>query len=124
MFDMIGNIFKNLGQGPATRCYPYEKRAAFQASRGRVRGIDSDKCIFCGICAKKCPADAIVVDRNSKTWEINPFKCVVCGACSEVCPKQCLDMEEAYTTVATTKDKLKFVQAPKKEEDTKLPQAG
>ena len=123
MFDMIGNIFKNLGRGPATRCYPYEKRAAFPASRGCVRGIDADKCIFCGICAKKCPAAAITVDRNSKTWEINRFQCVVCGVCAEVCPKKCVGMNEAYATVATTKDKLVFVQASK-EEETKLPQAG
>jgi ech hydrogenase subunit F len=123
MFDMIGNIFKNLGSGPATRRYPDEKRAAFKGSRGRVQGIDPDKCIFCGICAKKCPADAITVDRNNKTWEIDPFKCVICGVCSEVCPKKCLSMNEAYTIVATTKDKLIFVQASK-EEENKLSQAG
>lgn len=117
MFDMIGNIFKNLGRGPATRRYPYEKRETFTASRGSVQGIDPDKCVFCGICAKKCPADAITVDRSSKTWEIDPFKCVICGVCSEVCPKKCLSMNEAYTTVATSKEKVKFVQ-PKREEET------
>lgn len=123
MFDMIGNIFKNLKKGPATRRYPFVKRELFKASRGSVKGIDPDKCIFCGLCARKCPANAITVDRNSKTWEINPFKCVICGACSEVCPKKCLSMSEEYTKVATVKDKVRFVQAPK-EEAAKQSQAG
>ncbi len=123
MFDMIGNIFKNLGGGPATRCYPYKKRAAFKRCRGSVRGIDPEKCIFCGICAKKCPADTIIVDRENKTWEINPFKCIICGVCAEVCPKKCLIMNEEYTVVADTKNILKFVQTSK-EEESKLSQAG
>jgi formate hydrogenlyase subunit 6/NADH:ubiquinone oxidoreductase subunit I len=123
MFDMIGNIFKNLGKGPATRLYPFEKREPFRASRGRVKGVEIDKCIFCGICSKKCPADAIKVDRNAKTWEINPFKCVICGVCSEVCPKKCIMMDEAYTTVASVKDNLKYTQAPK-EEENRQSQAG
>lgn len=115
MFDMIGNIFKNLGTKPATRRYPLEKREAFKASRGRVKGVEIEKCIFCGLCSKKCPADAIGVDRNAKSWEIDPFKCVICGACAEVCPKKCILMDEAYTQAAIAKDKLKYIQAPKEE---------
>ena len=124
MFDMIGNIFKNLGKGPATRRYPFEKREAFTASRGKVQGIDPEKCIFCGICAKKCPADAITVDRNSKSWEINPFKCVICGVCAEVCPKKCLYMDETHSSVSAAKDKLKFVQAPKEAPENTTTPAG
>lgn len=113
MFDMIGNIFKNLSQKPATRKYPFEKREPFKESRGKVKGIAVDSCIFCGICAKKCPSDAIVVDRNLKSWEIDPFKCVICGVCAEVCPKKCILMDEHYTQPAIGKEKVIFVQQPK-----------
>ncbi|HYH01530.1 MAG TPA: 4Fe-4S binding protein [Bacillota bacterium] len=112
MFDMVGNIFKNLGNKPATRKYPFEKRTAFACSRGRVQGVDIDVCIFCGICARKCPADAIVVDRANKSWELDPFKCVICGACAEVCPKKCIAMGEQHGQVAAVKEKVKCVQQP------------
>ncbi len=113
MFDMIGNIFKNLGSKPATRMYPFEKREPFKDSRGHISGIDVDACIFCGICSKKCPADAIVVNRAEKSWEIDQFKCVICGVCTEVCPKKCILQEAGHKTASCTKEKVKQVQPPK-----------
>jgi formate hydrogenlyase subunit 6/NADH:ubiquinone oxidoreductase subunit I len=113
MFDMMKNIFKNLGSKPATRNYPFDKREPFKNTRGQVAGVDIDTCIFCGICSKKCPADAITVNRNEKSWEINNFKCVVCGVCSEACPKKCLHMGEAHKTSSPTKDIHRQVQQPK-----------
>jgi ech hydrogenase subunit F len=113
MFDMIGNILKNLSVKPATRNYPFEKRPAFELSRGRVSGIEINSCIFCGICARKCPADAITVDRTGKTWEIDPFKCVICGACAEACPKKCIIMDGRHGQPAAEKGKLTYVQPPR-----------
>ena len=113
MFDMLSSIFKNLGSKPATRMYPFDKREPFKNSRGQISGIDIDVCIFCGICARKCPADAIVVNKAEKSWEIDQFKCVVCGVCVEVCPKKCLLMEAGHKTAACKKDKSKHVQQPK-----------
>lgn len=114
MFDMIGNILKNLFSKPATRNHPFVKRTPYEGARGEVKGIDIDLCIFCGICARKCPADAIVVDRNEKSWEINKFRCVVCGVCAEVCPKKCIHMNESYGTPVYKQENLKCVQEPKK----------
>ena len=119
MFDMIGNILKNLTSKPATRKYPFEKREPFKGSRGMVSGIGIEDCIFCGICSKKCPSDAIVVNKTEKSWEIDPFKCIICGVCSEVCPKKCIFMSEEYSASALTKSKSKYVQKPKPVEETK-----
>ena len=53
--------------------------------------IDKDKCFGCGMCAKQCPADAIVktdyVSPGKKlpAWEIDTTKCVKCGACIASC---------------------------------------
>ena len=49
---------------------------------------DTSKCIFCVICAKKCPVEAITVDRTSKSWVLDDDKCIACGNCAEVCPKK------------------------------------
>ncbi len=113
MFDMIGNILKNLTSQPATRKYPFEVRPTYKDTRGKVKGVNIDDCIFCGICSKKCPSNAIVVDKDKKSWEIDPFKCVVCGVCAEVCPKKCIYMDEQYNASAYGKEKAKFVQQPK-----------
>lgn len=112
MFDMLGNILKNVVSKPATRMYPKEKRETFKDVRGQI-GIDIDKCIFCGICSKKCPANALKVDRNEKSWEIDHFNCIICGVCKEVCPKKCISTETNYHPCAYSKNKAKSLQAPK-----------
>lgn len=119
MFDMIGNVLKNLTSKPATGKYPFEKREPFKDSRGMISGIDIDDCIFCGICSKKCPSDALVVKKAEKSWEIDQFKCVICGVCTEVCPKKCINMSEEYCTSALSKSKSKFVQQAKPVDDIK-----
>ncbi len=59
--------------------------------------IDTDLCILCGLCSRKCPTGAITVDRAGKTWTIGRFGCIQCGCCVEVCPKKCLSMKQDYT---------------------------
>lgn len=112
MFDMLGNILRNMVSKPSTRMYPKEKREAFKETRGQI-SIDIDNCIFCGICSKKCPSNALEVSRNDKSWEIDHFKCIICGECEEVCPKKCINMESDYRPCAEKKDKSKSVQAAK-----------
>ena len=51
---------------------------------------DPAKCIYCTICARKCPAGALTVDRAAKTWTLDEDLCVGCGTCAENCPKKCI----------------------------------
>ena len=95
--NLLANIFKNLFWPPATRMYPAVKRADFEQARGHVE-IDISTCIFCGLCARKCPANALTVEKASKAWTIDPYRCIICSACVDACPKKCLSMnhEQSY----------------------------
>lgn len=92
MSKMLTLITKNLFGKKKTRLYPAApERPAFERSRGRIV-FDKENCIMCGICSRKCPADAITVERNNAKWELNAFRCIICGECVASCPKKCLSM--------------------------------
>lgn len=46
--------------------------------------IDAEKCRGCTLCAKKCPANAIVGEVKS-AHKIDNEKCIKCGSCVSVC---------------------------------------
>lgn len=111
MLDFITVALKNLFSKPATRNYPFEKRAPYDRQRGHIK-IDIDSCIFCGMCGRKCPVEAIKVDRQNRTWTIDRFKCIMCLACSESCPKKCLDVGAEYTAPSAVKNADTYVGKP------------
>lgn len=49
-----------------------------------------DACVFCTLCAKMCPENAIEVDRAEKLWKLDREACVQCGICASKCPKKCI----------------------------------
>ena len=49
--------------------------------------IDPAKCQACMICLKKCPAEAVIGEKN-KIHIIDQDKCTRCGTCFEVCPSR------------------------------------
>ena len=57
-----------------------------------VLHCDKEKCIFCGLCRKNCPEEAITVDRAEKLWKLDEDKCAQCGLCVSKCPKKCLEI--------------------------------
>lgn len=94
----LGSVFKK----PETVLYPFEKKPAPAGMRGHV-SVDPSTCIFCGICQKRCPADAIAVDKAAGTWAIDDFACVQCACCVRECPKNCLFMKPSPSAVGTSK---------------------
>lgn len=111
-----GTVMKNLFSKPATRLYPQEERIYPERTRGKV-AIDVDNCLFCGMCARKCPTGAITVNREEKKWDIERFNCVQCGCCVKNCPKKCLSMEQHYPEPAAKKydDSFQKIEPPKEE---------
>jgi formate hydrogenlyase subunit 6/NADH:ubiquinone oxidoreductase subunit I len=79
----------------ACKMYPVQEPVFFERTRGRIE-IESSKCIVCTLCAKKCPAGAIVVDKEKNTWQIDRFRCILCNACMESCKADALTMVNQY----------------------------
>ena len=120
LFTMTKTITKNLLSGPATLMYPKKSRTYTPITRGSVEN-DINKCIFCGMCARRCPTDAIVVTKDSREWQIDRLKCCTCNLCVEICPVKSLSMEIQYSPPilerATGVYKMKAPPKPPKKTD-------
>ena len=92
----LGSIFKK----PETIMYPVQKKEPPAGLKGAIHN-DVSNCILCGACARNCPADALVVDRNERTWQIDHFRCIMCNMCVRSCPKKCLEMTTVFPAVST-----------------------
>ena len=96
--DLIvsGTFIKAAPKKPAPKPAPAEgapAEAAAPAIQPRGDGKpaqDPNKCVYCTLCAKKCPSEALTVDRKEKTWVLDEDKCVGCGTCRDVCPKDAI----------------------------------
>lgn len=89
---MLPTVVKNLFGGPATRMYPIQVREPFENARGHVV-FDGDKCVLCGICALRCPAEAISINKETKELTFEPARCIVCSLCSESCKSEAVRLE-------------------------------
>lgn len=107
-----GVVVRSAVSRPATRLYPFEKREDFAATRGRIV-MDPGECNFCTLCQMKCPAGAISVNRDQKTWQINRFRCILCGACVGACMRKVPKFETAYAAPAAAKQVETYRQEPK-----------
>lgn len=81
--------------------------------------LNEDDCIHCGLCAKKCPIDAIEMKEadDGQIPEILIDRCIGCGVCANACPKDALPMvqrSQIYLPPENAKVKLKRMAAEKK----------
>lgn len=102
MFTFTRRVLGNLFKKPATTGYPFEPAVYPERMRGHVE-LQVEDCIFCGLCMRSCPSQAIEVDRKTGTWRIQRFDCVQCGSCVSACPRKCLAMVTGYTAPGAEK---------------------
>ncbi len=81
---LAGEALKNIFRRTFTQKYPKVKPPIPEGLRGCVEH-DAKKCIYCGMCAKYCPSNAIEVDAKRGIWRFDLGRCLRCGQCEEVC---------------------------------------
>jgi len=103
-FEMTRLALKWALAKPVTSRYPFEPREPLAGSRGNLV-FNKEACVYCNICAKKCPTGAIVVNRTSKKWGLDRLLCISCGYCVESCPKHSLELTTDHGVPTITKDR-------------------
>jgi formate hydrogenlyase subunit 6/NADH:ubiquinone oxidoreductase subunit I len=108
---MLHRVLANLFSRPATRPFPRTARQPVDGYRGAVE-FHQEACVYCGACALRCPANAIEVDRPSKTLKFDLFKCIQCACCAEACKRGCVQLRSIYHSPVFEKPTIEFSGAP------------
>jgi ech hydrogenase subunit F len=110
-FNLGHMTLKSLFSKPATAMYPVIVPTYYEKTKGHIE-VSIEDCTLCTLCQRRCPSDAIIVDKATQSWTIDPFRCVQCGYCVTGCPKNCLTMVNVYSPPATTKESLVRTKLP------------
>lgn len=103
IFTFVKTIGKSVFKKPATLMYPAVRIEFTDITRGQIF-TEIEKCIFCGICERRCPTGAITISKETKEFYLRSLQCIACGICVEVCPKKCLIMKTNYSESVYERD--------------------
>ncbi|GAB4255552.1 MAG: 4Fe-4S binding protein [Deferrisomatales bacterium] len=66
-------------------------RPADYVSSAFVARLDGEPCNGCGLCARRCPMEAVAVADGAA--RLDPTRCIGCGLCASRCPTGALQLE-------------------------------
>jgi len=77
--------------------------------------ISQDTCKGCGLCAKRCPMEAIqlaesdqATNKLGKVAVLETEKCIGCGVCAYKCPAQSIQLAKRDEETAPPEDQREF----------------
>jgi formate hydrogenlyase subunit 6/NADH:ubiquinone oxidoreductase subunit I len=93
---MVSDVVRSFFQKPVTRQYPFERKEAPEAFRGKLI-CNLSKCTGCQLCVRECTANAIeliVIDKASKRFvmRFHSDRCTYCAQCVVNCKFKCLEL--------------------------------
>lgn len=68
--------------------------------------IDQEACSGCGICAERCPTEAIRLNEEEKA-ERDESACFGCGICARFCPEEAISLKEGLRKVVVLPPRLR-----------------
>lgn len=77
---------------PAKVHYEGADICAFANTLYAGEGGCSKGCLGLGDCTKKCPFDALHINKETGLPEVDEKKCVGCGACAKACPRGIIEL--------------------------------
>lgn len=77
---------------PAKVHYEGADICAFANTLYAGEGGCSKGCLGLGDCTKKCPFDALHINKETGLPEVDEKKCVGCGACAKACPRGIIEI--------------------------------
>lgn len=77
-----------------------------------IKPVTKKNCTNCGLCAKKCPVQAV---SATSPYETDDKKCISCMRCVSICPVHAREVNKILTAIAASKMK-KSCSVPKKNE--------
>jgi Pyruvate/2-oxoacid:ferredoxin oxidoreductase delta subunit len=83
------------------------KKLGYNLGSSFFSTVDIKTCSGCGICARRCPVDAVTMRAfsNGKIFpEININQCIGCGVCSRFCPSKSIELKRRYEAKFIPKD--------------------
>jgi len=54
---------------------------------------DEKRCTHCGVCVAICPADALIINPDSRLVDFDPSKCIACELCVKACPPRAMKVK-------------------------------
>lgn len=119
---------RHLFRRKVTIQYPEQVREMSPVYRGQHMlkrdEFGRENCTACGLCALSCPAEAITMKAEERTFsekhlyreekyasifEINMLRCIFCGLCEEACPKDAMYMTISKELVPSSYEREDFI---------------
>ena len=105
---MLPHLVRTLLSPGGTVRYPQQPLCLPAYYRGRVT-VDISLCRGCGACVRDCPAEAMELERKSRTefrLLYYPDRCAFCGQCELSCPTDAVYMTNAYPAPTVDREAL------------------